>query len=301
MDTETKHRTVLVFGTGLPLADRISYYLEHYAEEHNKAVTVIQATGDVTSMESIQEQVWGLYTSDKGSQRPTLVINAHYSDMYARLQTAPDYAFRTNTHTAANIAIAARGANIPMVQISTDQVFRGNKGPYLITDEPMPINMYGISMVYAERAVATLYPMELRGRELPTGASILRLSWIYGPNTGTTLAGGDDKAPMFNDLFFNPTFVGEAAFLIARNIIESPQSLSQPIIHCSSKTEPISWWQLFQDAGKHPQANQTPNDVRIGQRMGLIPTQGWVLPQDYQKGFKEYMHEIEHDKFVSYW
>ena len=90
MDTETKHRTVLVFGTGLPLADRISYYLEHYAEEHNKAVTVIQATGDVTSMESIQEQVWGLYTSDKGSQRPTLVINAHYSDMYARLQTAPD-------------------------------------------------------------------------------------------------------------------------------------------------------------------------------------------------------------------
>lgn len=286
----SEHRTILIFGAGRPLADRLAYYLSHYAEERNKAVTVIQAAaGDVNDMEWVQGQIWGTYTTEKGTQRPTLVINAHYSDDIKRLESSIEYAFRTNTHSAANIAIAARSAEIHMVQISTDQVFRCNKGPYESTDEPMPINMFGVSMVYAERAVAALYP---------TGTSVIRLSGLYGKEN-LTLREHPDAA---RDPRLHPTFIGEAAFLISRNIVESPQMiLGQNIIHCSTISEPISWFQLFDDAGKQPTLVESFGGPRVGSEGGLTPTKGWVLPQDYQKGFNEYLHEIEHQNFVSYW
>jgi dTDP-4-dehydrorhamnose reductase len=285
-----EHRTILVFGTGRPLADRLAYYLRHYAEERNKAVTVIQAAaGDVNDMEWVQGQIWGFYTTEKGTQRPTLVINAHYSDDIRRLETSVEYAFRTNTHSAANIAIAARSAEIPLVQISTDQVFRCDRGPYESTDEPMPINMFGVSMVFAERAVAALYP---------AGTSVIRLSSLYGKEN-LTLGEHPDAE---RDMRFHPTFIGEAAFLISRNIIESPQMLAlNRAIHCVTISEPISWFQLFDDAGKQPTPIKSFGGPRIGREGGLIPTKGWVLPQDYQKGFNEYLHEVEHKNFVSYW
>lgn len=293
------HRTILIFGTGRPVADRLAYYLRHYAEERKKPITVVQATaGDPNDMEWVQSQIWGTYTTEKGTQRPTMVINAHYTDDVNRLTASPEYAFRTNTHPAANIAIAARSADVPMIQISTDQVFRGNKGPYAVDDEPMPVNMFGISMVHAERAVTALYPTEWRGGPDRNGVSIVRLSWLYGKDTDMSPAGeGIDAEP---DVTFHPTFIGEATFLIARNIVESSQVVGHSIIHCSTITEPTSWYRLLTDAGKHPRPIKRFGGP-IGPKAGLIPSKGWVLPQDYQKGFNEFMHEIEHDSFVSYW
>jgi dTDP-4-dehydrorhamnose reductase len=240
-------------------------------------------------------------------------VNAHQKTSLERLESSPEYAFRANTHPAANLAIAARGADIPMVQISSDQVFRGNKGPYKALDDVQPLNMYGVSMLYAERAVEELYPVAWRGHQYPTGATVVRLPALYGRKIDSAPQYALDykDAQVRQDLYVTPAFVGEAAFLIARNIVESPQTLATQYVHCSPPSEPISWYDLIR-AGA-PELHITGvsvnsmnprsiRSVRIGEKGGLVPTKGWVLPQDYTKGFGEFMWEHERPgEFVNYW
>ena len=53
-----------------------------------------------------------------------------------------------------------------LIHLSTDIVFRGDRGGYREGDEPDPVNEYGRSKLEAERRVASLHP----------GATIVRTS-----------------------------------------------------------------------------------------------------------------------------
>ncbi len=82
-------------------------------------------------------------------------------------------ATRVNTLGTANVARAAREAGCFLVFISTDYVFDGSKGsPYKETDEPRPINHYGLTKVYGEMIIRDLAPRHL----------VVRTSWLFGPN-----------------------------------------------------------------------------------------------------------------------
>jgi dTDP-4-dehydrorhamnose reductase len=72
-----------------------------------------------------------------------------------------------------NVARAARVVNAHLIYISTDYVFDGTKTqPYIETDEPHPINYYGLTKLYGE-----IYVKDLTLRHL-----IIRTSWLFGPN-----------------------------------------------------------------------------------------------------------------------
>ena len=103
--------------------------------------------------------------------RPDAVINcAAFSNVDAA-QEFPEEALKVNRDGAQNVAAAAEEVGARMVYIGTDYVFDGKQTtPYLPTDQPSPLNLYGISKLAGEQAV----------REVALQALILRTSWIFG-------------------------------------------------------------------------------------------------------------------------
>jgi len=108
--------------------------------------------------------------------RPDVVINAAaYTDV-DECESNPERAFSANALGARNVAIACRTITASHVCVSTDYVFDGEKeAPYVESDPPAPLNVYGWSKLAGERAVQRSNPRSF----------IVRTSWLYGD-------GGDD-------------------------------------------------------------------------------------------------------------
>jgi len=100
------------------------------------------------------------------------------------------------------LAEEALRLNALFVHYSTDYVFDGSKTePWVESDEPNPLSVYGVTKLAGEKAVA-----EIGGRYL-----IFRTSWVYGPHgknyllTMLRLGGERDQLSIVNDQFGAPT------------------------------------------------------------------------------------------------
>lgn len=118
-------------------------------------------------------------------------------------ETHKEEAFAVNAKAPGQIAeiAAAKGAHV--TYISTDMVFDGLKGgPYVETDEPSPVSVYGASKHEGERRVLAASPDNL----------VARVSWVFGPGRpafpewiiGQARAKEDVTLP--GDKIGNPTF-----------------------------------------------------------------------------------------------
>ena len=89
--------------------------------------------------------------------RPELVINcAAFTDVDGA-EKRPTEALGVNALGVRNLAVVCAERKIPLVHISTDFVFDGEKRePYTIADEPRPINEYGRGKLLGERLLASL-------------------------------------------------------------------------------------------------------------------------------------------------
>ncbi len=86
-------------------------------------------------------------------------------------QREPDTAFKINSYGTGLITAHCARRRIPLVYLSTDYVFKGNKKiPYLATDSPRAINIYGRSKLAGEKMVERIHYHPL----------IIRTSWLYG-------------------------------------------------------------------------------------------------------------------------
>jgi dTDP-4-dehydrorhamnose reductase len=105
----------------------------------------------------------------------------------------------------------------PVVYFSSDYVFDGRKrSPYVESDEPAPLSVYGQTKLDGEREVRDGW--------------IVRSSWVFGP-TGknfvrTMLALGreGDEVAVVDDQRGSPTYVGHLAEA-TRRIVELPEGL----------------------------------------------------------------------------
>lgn len=139
---------------------------------------------------------------------PDIVINAAAYTAVDKAETEADMAFAINRDGARNVTKAAAKANLPVIQISTDYVFSGDKeGPYVETDKTGPTGVYGASKLAGEAAVAGSNPRHL----------IVRTAWVYsdtGANfvrTMLRLAVDRDEISVVADQIGNPTYAADLA------------------------------------------------------------------------------------------
>ncbi len=103
-------------------------------------------------------------------RHPTLVVNAAAWTAVDAAETDPAGAARANHEGPARLAERCAAAGIPLIHVSTDYVFDGDKGaPYVETDATAPTGVYGATKLAGERAVLAACPR----------AIVLRTAWVY--------------------------------------------------------------------------------------------------------------------------
>ncbi len=103
--------------------------------------------------------------------RPDIVVHlAAYTDVDG-CELDEGRAFAVNAEGAEHVALAVSRCRAKMVYLSTDYVFDGKKRePYLESDSPHPLNVYGRSKLQGETFVQAWVKEAL----------IIRTQWLYG-------------------------------------------------------------------------------------------------------------------------
>lgn len=102
--------------------------------------------------------------------QPEVIINATAYTAVDRAESERELAFAINAHAPEIMAEEAKGCGAFFVHYSTDYVFDGTKNePYVETDIPKPINVYGSSKLAGEHAI----------KSIGDKFFIFRTSWVY--------------------------------------------------------------------------------------------------------------------------
>ena len=144
--------------------------------------------------------------------RPDILIHiAAYTDVDG-CELDKEKAFAVNAEGTKHVALAASRCRAKMVYLSTDYVFDGNKRePYLESDPPHPLNVYGRSKLEGEQYVQTGVKDSL----------IIRTQWLYGrygKNFVASIlqqAGEKRVLSIVNDQIGSPTYTADLAKAIS--------------------------------------------------------------------------------------
>lgn len=144
----------------------------------------------------------------------------------------PNEAFRVNQLGTKNIAHIARTHDIPILYVSTNNVFDGeNNIPYKPNDTTNPINVYGKSKLLGEKEVIKATKKHY----------ILRTSWLYGQggyvDTMLTFSNFRKEISVVDDQIGAPTRCDDVADKIIEIIKTNPK---YGIYHITSSGQ-ASW------------------------------------------------------------
>ena len=102
--------------------------------------------------------------------RPQLIVNASAYTAVDQAESEEELAYAVNARAPGVLAEQAVDLGAALIHYSTDYVFDGSKGsPYIESDTPNPLNVYGRSKLAGEQAIE-----HIGGAHL-----ILRTSWVY--------------------------------------------------------------------------------------------------------------------------
>ena len=171
--------------------------------------------------------------------RPDIVVHiAAYTDVDG-CELDEEKAFAVNAEGTKHVALAASRCRAKMVYLSTDYVFDGNKRePYLESDSPHPLNVYGRSKLKGEQYV----------QEWVKDALIIRTQWLYGrygKNFVTSILQQAREKRVFsivNDQIGSPTYTVDLAKAISVLI----QFDTQGIFHVANSD--LCTWYTFGQA-----------------------------------------------------
>lgn len=165
--------------------------------------------------------------------RADVIVNAAAHTAVDKAESEPDLAFAINAIGAGAVAHAAARIGVPLVHISTDYVFSGDKAePYIESDATGPTGVYGASKLAGEEAV------------LASGAdvAILRTAWVYSPfganfvKTMLRLAESRDEVGVVGDQYGNPTSaldLADAVIAVAQHLTEGRDARHRGIFHAT--------------------------------------------------------------------
>ena len=183
---------------------------------------------DITDQNKVSQ-----FISEKS---PDIVINAaaytavdncetHYNDAYAVNALGPKY-----------LAIACKNNNIPLIHISTDYVFEGNKKTPLVEEDKIgPRTVYGKTKLEGEKFI----------QENCKKYFIIRTAWLFGINgknfvqTMLNLSKNQKEIRVVNDQIGSPT----SSYDLDISIKELLNSDKYGIYHLTNKGE-CSWYEF---------------------------------------------------------
>ena len=175
----------------------------------------------------------------------SLVVNAAGYTAVDQAESEPELAFAVNRDGPAYLASACGKSGVPLVHISTDFVFDGEKrGPYVETDKVSPLSVYGKSKAAGEVAV----------RDLLSEHIILRTSWLYGVHgrnfvkTMLRLACEKEVVRVVADQHGCPTYAADLAetILIIATQLQEGRQITWGTYHYCGKG--VTTWYGFAEA-----------------------------------------------------
>lgn len=170
--------------------------------------------GDPASIEAaVRERRWAA------------IINAGAYTAVDQAESDVVTAWRVNALAPAALAATAAAADIPVVHVSTDYVFPGDRtGAWEVDDPVGPLGVYGASKLAGELAVRTAQPRH----------AIIRTAWVvsaHGRNfvkTMLRLAADRDELRVVADQHGSLTAAGDLAEALATMAMRLAQDAAAP-------------------------------------------------------------------------
>lgn len=161
------------------------------------------------------------------NHKPECIINAAAYTAVDKAESESKLAYAINRDAVEQMARYSAEQQCPLIQVSTDFVFSGEKGkPYAPASECQPLGVYGNSKREGELA-ALKSPY----------ARIVRTAWVYsehGANfvkTMLRLARERDQLTVVADQIGSPTYARNLAMFIWQ-LLNTTSSSEQTIFHC---------------------------------------------------------------------
>ena len=184
-----------------------------------------------------------------GRSADAVVNCAAYTNVDGAEEEA-ERAMQVNAQAAGTVARAAAEAGAPVLYVSSDYVFDGEKRqPYLESDPTGPVSSYGRSKLEGERATAEANPRHF----------IVRSSWLFGAGgrnfVDTMLERKGDPLRVVDDQVGCPTYTGHLAEGIARLLGTEAYG-----IHHMAAQGACSWYEFAREIFSHeaPEARLEP-------------------------------------------
>lgn len=181
-----------------------------------------------------------------GDLRPTCVLNTAAYNLVDRAEEEKERAFALNAEAVGSLAASCQAVGAVFVHFSTDYVFDGRKRtPYLESDEPRPLGVYGESKLAGERLALARCER----------AVIFRVSGLFGTarssgkggtnfvETMLRLAGGGKPLRVVADQVLGPSYTLD----LARKIWSVLPKAAHPIYHLTSAGQ-TSWYDFARRA-----------------------------------------------------
>lgn len=225
---------------------------------------------------------------------PQIVINAAAYTEVDNCETKYDKAYAVNALGPKYLAIACNKINIPLIHISTDYVFNGNKNTPLIEEDKLdPKTIYGKTKLEGEKFI----------KENTNKFFILRTAWLFGIHgknfvkTMLNLSKNRNEIKVVNDQIGSPTY----SLDLSRSIQELINSDKYGIYHLTNKGE-CSWYEfakkIFQlsNINIKVQPITTQEFPRPAPRphYSVLNNQKWINAgfspmRDYEEALKDYL------------
>ena len=156
----------------------------------------------VDSAHALGREEWDVrFPAPAGLASPELVLHTAAWTNVDGAEADPQGAAEVNVGGTAHAA----ELGVPLVAYSSDYVFDGRKGvPYVESDSPSPLSVYGRTKLYGEAAAGEK-------------AWVVRSSWLFGPSghnfvrTMLRLGAERDEVAVVADQRGCPTYVGHLA------------------------------------------------------------------------------------------
>ena len=170
--------------------------------------------GDLNNLEGLAATVQRV--------RPDVIVNAAAHTAVDRAESEAELARTINALAPGVLAQEAATIGALLVHYSTDYVFDGSGSqPWLETDVPAPLNVYGQTKLEGERLIQAACPKHL----------IFRTSWVYAARGGNfaktmlRLAQERERLSVIDDQFGAPTgaeLLADVSAHAVRQVLKTP-------------------------------------------------------------------------------